>query len=148
MIVVDASLAVKWFLPEPGAEAAAALLLEQDEIVGPDMLAVEVHATLVRGANMVKSNRPEAETAIRRFQAMIESGEVTLMRSLPKQIERAANLAISLGHPLKDCIYLALAMEMGCELVTCDARFAEKAKGVWDKVRVLGEGEAEQGSRA
>ena len=139
MIVVDASLAVKWFLPESGAEAAAALLLEQDEIAGPDMLAVEVHATLVRGANMVKSNRLEAETAIRRFQAMIESGEVTLIRSLPNQIERAANLAIDLGHPLKDCIYLALAMELDCELVTCDARFAEKAKGVWDRVRVLGE---------
>ena len=138
VIVVDASLAVKWFLPEPGAEAAAALLLEQDEIAGPDMLAVEVHATLVRGANMVKSNRVEAETAIRRFQAMIESGDVTLIRSLPKQIERSANIAVNLGHPLKDCIYLVLAMEMDCELVTCDARFAEKAKGVWARVRVLG----------
>jgi predicted nucleic acid-binding protein len=137
VIVVDASLAVKWFLPEPGAEAAAALLLEQDEIVGPDMLAVEVHATLVRGANIVKSNRVEAETAIRRFQAMIESGEVTLIRSLPNQIEHSANLAMVLGHPLKDCIYLTLAMEMGCDLITCDARFAEKAKGVWARVRVL-----------
>jgi predicted nucleic acid-binding protein len=140
VIVVDASLAVKWFLPESGAEAAAALLLEPDEIVGPDMLAVEVHATLVRGANMVKSNRLEAETAIRRFQAMIELGEVTLMRSLPNQIERASNLAIGLGHPLKDCIYLALAMELDCELVTCDTKFAEKAKGVWARVRVLGAG--------
>lgn len=139
MIVVDASLAVKWFLPEPGAEAAAALLLEQDEIAGPDMLAVEVHATLVRGANMVKSNRVEAETAIRRFQAMIESGEVILIRSLANQIERAANIAIDLGHPLKECIYLALAMEMECDLITCDARFAEKARSVWARVRVLGE---------
>lgn len=138
MIIVDASLAVKWFLPEPGAETAADLLLEQDEIGGPDMLAVEVHATLVRGANMVKSNRFAAETAIRRFHAMIEAGEVTLMRSLPKQIEHAANLALDLGHPLKDCLYLALAMELECELVTCDARFAEKANGVWAGVRVLG----------
>jgi predicted nucleic acid-binding protein len=139
VIVVDASLAVKWFLPELGAEAAAALLLEQGEIIGPDMLGVEVHATLVRGANMVKSNRLEAETAILRFQTMIESGEVTLMRSLPSQIERAATLALNLGHPLKDCIYLALAMELGCDLTTCDERFAAKAKEVWDRVRVLGD---------
>jgi predicted nucleic acid-binding protein len=138
VIVVDASLAVKWFLPERGAEAAAALLLEQGEIIGPDMLAVEVHATLVRGANMVKSNRLEAEAAILRFQTMIDSGEVTLMRSLPNQIERAATLALNLGHPLKDCIYLALAMELGCDLITCDERFAAKAKEVWDQVRVLG----------
>jgi predicted nucleic acid-binding protein len=139
VIVVDASLAVKWFLPELGAEAAAALLLEQGEILGPDMLAVEVHATLVRGANMVKSNRLEAETAILRFQMMIESGEVTLMRSLPSQIDRAATLALNLGHPLKDCIYLALAMELECDLITCDERFAAKAKEVWDQVRVLGD---------
>jgi predicted nucleic acid-binding protein len=102
------------------------------------MLAVEVHATHVRGANMVKSNRPDAETAIRLFQAMIELCELTLMRSMPTQIEQAAKLAIDLGHPLKDCIYLMLAMDMGCELVTCDTRFAAKAKGVWDRVRVLG----------
>jgi predicted nucleic acid-binding protein len=139
VIVVDASLAVKWFLPEPGAEAAAALLLDQDGIVGPDMLAVEVHATLVRGANMVKSNRRDAEISIQRFQTMIDVGAVTLMRSMPKQIERASTIAIALGHPLKDCIYLTLAMELECDLVTCDARFAAKTKGVWAGVRVLGE---------
>lgn len=138
MIVVDASLAVKWFLPEVGADVAALVLLSDDVIVGPDMLAVEVHATLVRGANMVKENRQVAESAITRFQDMIEANDVQLMRSTPRQIERSANLAIELGHPLKDCIYLAQAMELDCELVTCDARFAAKAKGVWDRVRVLG----------
>ena len=57
----------------------------------------------------------------------------------PGTLATAAGLAVDLGHPLKDCIYLALAIELECELVTADARFAEKAKGVWDKVRVLGE---------
>ena len=57
----------------------------------------------------------------------------------PQKIASSAGQAIDLGHPLKDCIYLALAMELGCELVTCDARFAAKAKGVWAGVRVLGE---------
>jgi predicted nucleic acid-binding protein len=139
IIVVDASLAVKWFLPEQGADAAAQILLSNALITGPDMLAVEVFATLVRGANMVKSNRPDVESAIRRFQMMISMGEVQLVRSAPHNIEHAASLALNLGHPLKDCIYLALAMELECELVTCDARFAAKARGVWDKVRVLGE---------
>jgi predicted nucleic acid-binding protein len=138
VIVVDASLAVKWFLPEQGADAAAQFLLGDQAIVGPDMLAVEVHATLVRGANMVKTNREEAESAIQRFQNMIVNNEVQLVRSPPRQIEQSANLAIKLGHPLKDCIYLALAMELECDLVTCDAKFAAKAKGVWDRVRVLG----------
>lgn len=137
MIVVDASLAVKWFLPEPGADAAAQVLLGDQEIIGPDMLVVEVNATLVRGANMVKANRQEAESAIRRFQKMLESNVVQLFRSTTRNIEHSANLALDLGHPLKDCIYLVLAKELDCELVTCDARFAAKAKSVWDRVRLL-----------
>jgi predicted nucleic acid-binding protein len=139
VIVVDASLAVKWFLPEPESDAAAQLLVENSTITGPDLLAVEIHATLVRGANMVKSNRREAEAAIQRFQAMLSSGEVELIRSIPPQIAKAAALALDLGHPLKDCIYLALAMELGCPLVTCDTKFAGKARGVYAEVRVLGE---------
>lgn len=139
MIVVDASLAVKWFLPEVGADAAALVLLSDKVIIGPDMLAVEVNATLVRGANMVKANRQEAKSSIQRFQDMIEANDVQLMRSTARQIERSANLAIDLGHPLKDCIYLALAMELDCELVTCDAKFAPKAREVWNRVRLLGE---------
>ena len=138
MIVVDASLVIKWFLPESGSSAAAQLLLENSTITGPDLLAVEVHATLVRGANMVKSNRREAEAAIQLFQAMLSSGEVGLMRSSPTQIAKAAALALDMGHPLKDCLYLVLAMELACLLVTCDTKFAKKARGVHAGVRVLG----------
>ena len=57
----------------------------------------------------------------------------------PEGIVKAANLAIDIGHPLKDCIYLALAMELGCPLVTCDTKFATKAHEVYAGVQVLGE---------
>ena len=139
MIVVDASLAVKWFLPEPGSAEAAQLLDRSDgDIVGPDLLGIEVSATLVRGANMVKSNRDEALKSLAKLKFMVESEAVKLQRTDIDQQDRAAQLAIDLGHPLKDCIYLALAMDLQCDLVTCDARFAAKAKEVWAGVRVLG----------
>jgi predicted nucleic acid-binding protein len=139
VIVVDASLAVKWFLPEPGS-AEAALILERNlgSIVGPDLLGVEVSATLVRGANMVKANRADALKSLSTFKIMLDDGIVSLRRTTIDLQDRAARQAIDLGHPLKDCLYLALAMELGCDLVTCDARFAAKAKGVWAGVRVLG----------
>ncbi len=88
---------------------------------------------------MVKSNRGEALKSLAKFKLMIESEAVKLHRTGIDLQDRAARLALDLGHPLKDCIYLALAMELGCDLVTCDARFAAKAKGVWAGVRVLGE---------
>jgi predicted nucleic acid-binding protein len=75
-----------------------------------------------------------------RWANLLDAQTITLRRPTSSDILEAANLAMDLSHPLKDCIYLALAMEMGCDLVTCDARFTEKAKGVWDRVRVLGAG--------
>ena len=45
----------------------------------------------------------------------------------------AADLAMRLGHPLKDCIYLVLADRLGCTVVTADARFRDR---VADPARV------------
>jgi predicted nucleic acid-binding protein len=139
VIVIDASLAVKWYLDEVWADEAEALLIEYEgDIVVPDVFISEVIGALVRRANMDKAMRSDSAAATARFQTLFDTGSITAIRSLPPAVVRAATLAIDLGHPLKDCIYLALAMELECDLVTCDARFAEKAKGVWDRVRVLG----------
>ena len=140
MIVVDASVAVKWFLPEPGSEAAAMLLDRRaGDVTGPDLLGIEVCATLVRGANVEKSNRDEALGYLAKFKSMVGNREIFLQQTVVDGLHRAAQLAISIGHPLKDCIYLQLAMQLGCPLMTADARFAAKARGVYGDVRVLGE---------
>ena len=140
MIVVDASLAAKWYLDEPLSAAAISLLLaESPGISAPDLFAIEVASALVRNGNMDKSWANEARRSIGRFVELCQGGGLQLVRVSPKGIDLAANLALDLGHPLKDCLYLALAMELGCDLVTCDARFAAKAKEAWAGVRVLGE---------
>jgi predicted nucleic acid-binding protein len=139
VIVIDASLAVKWYLDEAWADEAEALLFEYEgDIVVPDVFISEVIGALVRRTNMDKAMRSDSAAATARFQTLFDTGSITAIRSLPPAVVRAATLAIDLGHPLKDCIYLALAMELECDLVTCDAHFAAKAKGVWDRVRVLG----------
>ena len=139
MIVVDASVAAKWFVDEPGSELARQLLdSEKGNLHIPDIFVVEVAATLVRIANQNKSSDDVSRAGLYRLIDLIDSGALALDRTPPGQTIDAAYLAITLGHPLKDCIYLALAIELGCDLVTCDALFAEKAKVVWDRVRVLG----------
>jgi predicted nucleic acid-binding protein len=137
-IVVDASLGVKWFLSEAASEQADALLAERiGHIRVPALFGIEVAATLVREANIDRANAGAMRAAILRLTALMTDGSIETMQQSPKQVASASDIAIDLGHPLKDCLYLALAMELGCELVTCDARFAAKAKGVWDRVRVL-----------
>ena len=139
MIVIDASVAVKWYRPEANSDGALEVLVANaPNIRAPDTFAVEVASALVREANIDKAWAPDALTSLTQFQALCENGGLSLVRATPEFLTASANLAINLGHPLKDCLYLALAMKLGCELVTCDARFAAKARGVWDRVRVLG----------
>ena len=139
MIVVDASLAAKWIIVEPNSAAALAFLEECTEpLVAPDLIAIEVSSAIVRRANMDKALGETMRQAAVRWANLLDEQTITLRRPTSGDILEAANLAITIGHPLKDCIYLVLAMEMNCELMTCDARFAERAKGVWDRVRVLG----------
>ena len=139
MIVIDASLAVKWFLEEPDSDAARQKLADNlGQITVPDLFVIEVTAALVRNANIHKRTQAAMRAHIEDFVALLSGDEIALVRMEPQQIASSASQAIDLGHPLKDCLYLALAMELGCELVTCDARFAAKAKGVWAGVRVVG----------
>ena len=48
MIVVDASVIVKWFVPEVGAAAARALLSLADELISPELARVEVASAPIR----------------------------------------------------------------------------------------------------
>jgi predicted nucleic acid-binding protein len=140
VIVIDASVAVKWFVEEAQSDEASELLSRHaGEVVGPDLLTVEVSAVLVRNANTVKASRPHVLAALDRFNTMIAEGDVALHRSGPGDIRAAADLALELGHPIKDCVYLRLAMALDCLLVTADRRFADKARTIYQNVRVLGE---------
>jgi predicted nucleic acid-binding protein len=140
VIVIDASVAVKWFRDERHSDLAERILAEHARsMAAPDLFAVEVAAALVRNANEVKQARPAMEDALAAFAAMLDDRAINLIRTGSQQVHAASRIALDLGHPLKDCIYLALAMERGCELITGDARFAAKARAVHMELRLLGE---------
>lgn len=137
MIVLDASIAVKWYLTEVGSDDARAMFARHaGNIIVPDMFLAEVVGAMVRRGNINKAERPAAEAVISRFLSLIDEGFVAPVRMSGSQMQAASKLALDLGHPLKDCIYLALAMDLGCPLVTADAKFAAKAKGVWEPVEL------------
>jgi predicted nucleic acid-binding protein len=138
MILIDASVAVKWFREEQDSDLAALFYATHaGTMAAPDLFAIEVAAALVRNANMVKDARPVMERALLAFDTLLVGGSVRLISTTPARIQNASKLALDLGHPLKDCLYLALAMEQKCDLVTCDAQFAAKAQSVWAGVRGL-----------
>ena len=138
MSVIDASVAVKWFVDEPGSDLALEFLdIEQGNLSVPDIFVVEVAATLVRIANVDKASQDKSRKGLFHLIDLIDTGTLRIERTPPGQIADAACIAIDLGHPLKDCIYLDLAIKLGCPLLTADARFAAKARNVWSDTREL-----------
>jgi predicted nucleic acid-binding protein len=87
---------------------------------------------------MEKLLADDMKEALAAWGRILSGSSLQRFRMTTSRVLSSSRLAIDIGHPLKDCVYLVLAMELDCELVTCDARFAKKAKDVWDRVRVFG----------
>lgn len=128
-VVVDASVAFKWFVPdELHAAEAAALLRNEDFLLAPDILIAEVCNTGWRSARLGRIG-PEQATQIATvlpslFASLIGSGVLA---------PRAVVIARELDHPVYDCLYLSLAEARQTRLVTADARFLGKLSGTaWE----------------
>lgn len=123
-LVVDASVAVKWVLPEspvePDTDRAVDLLEavreSRVELVQPPHWLAEVVAVISR-------LRPEvADQAVDLLDAMELAVEADAA-----VYKRASRMAQQLDHHLFDTLYHALALERDATLVTADDRYLRKA---------------------
>jgi predicted nucleic acid-binding protein len=138
IVVVDASLAAKWMLWEADTRDALRFLLYRERsLCAPDLLFVEVASAIVRRANEKKGIEADALEALGKWTVAWNEHVVKPHRVTQRRLFEAGKLAITLGHPLKDCIYLGLAMELHCPLATCDEKFLAKAVGVYPDIRLM-----------
>ncbi|WP_326523102.1 type II toxin-antitoxin system VapC family toxin [Sphingomonas sp.] len=137
MIVVDASLLVKLLVPEPDSGMADAWMRCTVDVSAPDLVAIEVAQAIVRRVNDRRATVGEGERALGGWHDLLANGSVALVRTTPGQVEEAALIAMQIGHPVRDCVYLALAIEHRGTLVTCDARFQRRAVEVYPDIRLL-----------
>lgn len=120
-IVIDASLALKWVLPEP--DSAKALLLRDDhrnaihELIAPDILLLEVANALTKAERRKIINPPEAS---QKFLDVAQT-KVNLLPHIAV-LARALELASNARIAIYDCVYVALAEKENCDLVTADAK--------------------------
>lgn len=138
MIVVDASLAAKWVLWEEDSRRALQFLVKYgDALCAPDIVFVEVGQAVIRRANEDKTIAEDALEALRKWTTRWGGHVLRPHRVTQRRLWEAGRLAVELGHPLKDCIYLRLAMELSCELATCDAKFRRRAVKSYPDIRLL-----------
>jgi predicted nucleic acid-binding protein len=129
--VVDASVVLKWFLPEPDS-AAADLLLEkflndEVELLAPDLMLVETASALWKRVMIRKELDADEATLIYR-------DLLTLPLSLSASLavaDAALQVALKHNHSVYDALYCALAIERRCDFVTADRTLANKLHGVF-----------------
>jgi predicted nucleic acid-binding protein len=138
-LVLDASVAAKWFLPiadEPYADEAKDLLYAYEKgrisFSAPDIFWPELGNVLAKAARKGRISQSHAEVAV--FQA--QSLTIQLLSSVHLL---SATLKIALGYQrsVYDTLYVAAAMAIGKEFITADEKLAN-AIGTRFPVRWIG----------
>lgn len=123
MMVVDASVAVKWLLEENGSDTAVAAAAEH-VLIAPTLLWAEVANALLK-----KFLRGEINPAAATVASTALSVFVRHWHDLEPLAEAALRLAFELRHPVYDCFYLALAEREELHVLTADLRLVNACKG-------------------
>lgn len=122
MIVVDASVAVKWAVDEPGRDAALRVLDLGQDLVAPDIIFAEV-------TNVVRKKTRSGEVTHEQATRALQGLKTALARTVSAADlwPDALELSLTLNHSAYDCFYLAAAVGRGI-LVSADERFVAKAR--------------------
>lgn len=120
-LVVDASVACKWFIADAGSQAVEALFAPEHVFFAPDLIVAEV-------CNIAATKLRRGEIAAEQASGMVDRigdffDEIVPSAALAR---RAFAMANELAHPAYDCFYLALAELRNARLVTADERFLER----------------------
>lgn len=121
--VIDASVAIKWIIDEEGS--AEADRLQGAEMAAPALLRIEAANVLRTLAARQQIDTAEAANLF----ALFQTAPVAIVDGDNRLERRALDLALGLGHPVYDCLYLALAERMQRRLVTADRRFLAALAG-------------------
>jgi predicted nucleic acid-binding protein len=134
--VIDSSVKVKWVLAEP--ESDKATRLRDDfrnsvyELISPDLFTVEACHALTRAERQGRISPGQARTL---FLDIL----TTPPQVFPFQpfLLRAIDLASTMRIGVYDCIYVALADQEKCELVTADVTLVRALQPTYSFIRTL-----------
>lgn len=117
LYVVDASVVVKWFVPEIHSDKARRLLDSAHEYMAPDLLFAET-------ANAIWKKVRRKELTLEEGQRLVaDIGKIAVETvSCRSLAEDAHALATATGRTVYDCMYIALAIRLKTRSITADDR--------------------------
>lgn len=137
-LVVDASVAYKWFFPEEDAEVAGSLLDRAErgelELIAPEFLILELLNIIWKQLRRKAITVEQSERALAALPAL----EIRWEWDMP-HLGAAYGLATQCGNTVYDALYLALAEAEDAVLLTADGGLCAQARegGLAERVRLL-----------
>jgi predicted nucleic acid-binding protein len=114
--VVDASVAVKLYVPETNSQQAVRFFSDQHDLIAPDLMLAEC------GNIIWKKVRLLGELTSDEGKRIIAAAQTLPLDyySTTDLITNAFEIALNSQRTVYDCLYVALAASQGCQLMTDD----------------------------
>jgi predicted nucleic acid-binding protein len=115
LYVVDASVAIKWYIPEAHSEVASGLLDPDNELCATDLLSAEFGNVLRKKHRRRELTEAEVTSIVRAL-----AGVPLEIYSSLELLEAALEIAMQTERTVYDSLYVALAVALDRTLVTAD----------------------------
>lgn len=116
--VVDASVAIKWYVPEIYEQEATRVQQSGDELPAPELILPEFGNIAWKKVARREITEKEGQKIVTEF-----SKTKLVLHPHAAIIKSAFTGAMMTNQTVYDWTYLALALSLGCEYVTADERF-------------------------
>ena len=117
-LVLDASVAAKWFFNEPGSNQALKIAAEGPEWIVPDLFFPEMGNLFWKKCRRGEIESQDAKTAMVALRSL-----GIRQREGRDLIHYALELALEFQCTADDGLYLSVAIDEGCPLLTADRKF-------------------------
>ncbi|MGA3185705.1 MAG: type II toxin-antitoxin system VapC family toxin [Bryobacteraceae bacterium] len=137
--VVDASLAVKWLIPEEHGDRAMNLLAKfrnkSLDLTAPDHILIEMGSALWKRSTLKNEiSESEAAESLTDFLAL-----GIKLHPTPSLVGPAMRLAAQERHSIYDMVYVTFARQLGCEFITADRTLKNKLGSKFSFIRWVGD---------
>jgi predicted nucleic acid-binding protein len=135
-LVVDSSVAIKWFLPE-AYSAEASRILEQYKagaltMIAPDLINAEFGNIVWKKHLYQGVSATDAQSVINEFRKL-----GLVITPTANLLDEAYRLAVTHKRTVYDCLYLALSLRESCQFVTADEKLTNAVRASISNIVLL-----------
>lgn len=132
-IVVDSSVAIKWFVPEPYSTEARRILNDYQtgglSLLAPDLINAEVGNIVWKKHRFQGLAKEDAQEIVNDFRLL-----TFILTPTADLLDEAYRLAITHQRTVYDALYIALSIREQCHFVTADEKLVNAVKATYPNV--------------